>query len=502
MVPRSDRGTSPTLSPDGRSVAFFADGQIRKAQIGSEPTLVAAATDVRGLSWTDDGMLVYSPDSAAALTIIATGGGQLRQLTTLAQGERTHRWPQALSGGKAVLFTVGTVKSPDNYDAGNIDAVIIATGERRVILSGSAMARYCDDGHLLFTKGGALYSTAFDPDELKTSGEAVQVATAVARDASTGAAHFGCAGDGTLAYVPATSLSEQRQLFWASETAAMESVKLPPGPYQEAQISPDGNYAVMLNGASLNGDVWLLELSNGTLRRLTFTGSNTAPIWSADGRTVYFTSFDPAGNISTLMKKPADGSRDASAVGTLPGRAYVDWVAPDERAAIFDRPNPANDNGDIVRVTFGPGGSAQPLTNTPKNEFGGTLSPNLQWLAYQSDETGRAEVHVLDLGSSGARWQVTTEGGEEPRWSSDGRQLFYRTSNRLMTVPLEGGNAFRYGKPRPLFDGIYNSGIESGRSYDVDSKNKRFLLVRPADTGPSPRAVRVTLNWPSDLAGK
>jgi eukaryotic-like serine/threonine-protein kinase len=111
-------------------------------------------------------------------------------------------------------------------------------------------------------------------------------------------------------------------------------------------------------------------------------------------------------------------------------------------------------------------------------------------------------VHVLDLAGSGARWQVTSEGGEEPRWSSDGRQLFYRTSNRLMAVPLEGGNTFRYGKPRPLFDGIYNSGIESGRSYDVDSKNRRFLLVHPADTGRPPRAVRVTLNWPLDLRGR
>ena len=502
MVPRSERGSSPTLSPDGSSVAFFADGQIRKAQIGTEPTPVAAANDVRGLSWTDDGMLVYSPDSAASLMIIRSAGGQMRQLTTLAPGERTHRWPQALPGGKAVLFTVGTVRSPDSYDAGNIDAVITATGERRVILSGSAMARYCGDGHLMFTKGAALYSTAFDPDELKTSGEAVQVAPAVARDASTGAAHFGCASDGTLAYVPATSLSEQRQLFWVSETAGIEPVKLSPGPYQEAQISPDGNYAVMLHGASLKGDVWLLELSSGTFRRLTFTSSSTAPIWSADGRTVYFVSFDPATSISTLMKKPADGSREASAIGTLRARAYVDWVAPDETAAIFDRVDPANDNGDIVRVTFGPSGSVQPLIKTSRNEFAAALSPNLQWLAYQSDETGRPEVHVFDLGSSGARWQVTTEGGEEPRWSRDGRQLFYRTSNRLMAVPLEGGTTFRYGRPRPLFDGVYNSGIESGRSYDVDPKNGRFLLVRPADTGPSPRAVRVTLNWPFDLSGR
>ena len=200
------------------------------------------------------------------------------------------------------------------------------------------------------------------------------------------------------------------------------------------------------------------------------------------------------------MKKPADGSRDASAVGTIKARAYVAWVDPKETAAIFDAIEPGADRGDIIRISFGPPSAAQALVRTAKNEFCAAVSPNGQWLAYQSDETGRHEVHVLDLGGSGARWQVTTEGGAEPHWSADGRQLFYRSSNRLMAVPLESGNTFRYGKPRPLFDGIYNSGIESGRSYDVDPKNKRFLLVRPADTGPPPRAVRMTLNWPLALA--
>jgi eukaryotic-like serine/threonine-protein kinase len=364
------------------------------------------------------------------------------------------------------------------------------------------MARYCGDGRLLFTRGAALYSIAFDPEGLTSSGDAVQVVPAIARDASTGAAHFACAGDGTLAYVPATALSEQRQLFWVAETGRMESVKLPPGPHQEVRISPDGRQAVLLNGTSLNGDVWLVEFANGTFRRLTFTSTNVAPTWSADGGTVYFTSFNPASNMSTLMKKPADGSREAIAVGTVRGRAYIAWIDANEATAILDVTEPARDRGDIIRLSFGPPQSVQALIETPGNEFASSVSPNGQWLAYQSDAGGRPEVHVLDLTRTGARWQVTTEGGQEPRWSGDGRQLFYRSSNRLMAVPLEGGTTFRYGKPRPLFDGIYNSGIESGRSYDVDPKDGRFLLVRPADDGPPPRSVRMVLNWRMDVAGK
>jgi len=169
---------------------------------------------------------------------------------------------------------------------------------------------------------------------------------------------------------------------------------------------------------------------------------------------------------------------------------------------ILDRIDPSNDAGDIVRLTFGQAPSTQPLIDSPRNDFAATVSPNGRWLAYQSDETGRQEVHVFEIGGSGARWQVTSEGGEEPRWSRDGRQLFYRSSNRLMSVPLETGTTFRYGRPRPLFDGIYNSGIESGRSYDVGPGGGRFLLVRPADPGPAPRAVRVVLNWPLGLSAR
>jgi Tol biopolymer transport system component len=501
-VPGSARGTTPALSPDGTAIAFFASGQIWKAPIGGEPTAVGAASDVRGLSWTEDGRVVLTPGAAAPLMIMPAGGGEMRPLTKMAPGERTHRWPQALPGGKAVLFTVGTLASPDSYDKSNIEGVITATGERRVIVAGSAMARYCGDGRLLFTRGAALYSIAFDPGRLTSSGDPVQVVPAVARDPSTGAAHFSCASDGTLAYVPATSLSEQRQLFWVGDAQRMESVKLPPGPFQEARISPDGGQAVLLNGTSLNGDVWVLEFASGTFRRLTFTSTNVAPIWSADGQTVYFTSFNPARNSSTLMKKPADGSREAVAVATVDGRGYVAWVDANETSAILDVTDPAIDRGDIVRLSFVSPQPMRKLIETATNEFGSAVSPNGQWLAYESDETGRPEVHVFDLSGTRARWQVTTEGGNEPHWSSDGRQLFYRSSNRLMAVPLEPGKTFRYGKPRPLFDGIYNSGIESGRSYDVDPKTGRFLLVRPADDGPSPRSVRVVLNWPVELAGK
>ena len=502
LIPGSERGTGPALSPDGKWVAFFGGGEIRKAPIDGEAATIGTARDVRGISWSDDGTLFLTADSAAPLMSMPAAGGPLRPVTTLAAGERTHRWPQALPGGKVVLFTVGTMAKPDSYDDGNIDAVIVGTGERRVVIKGAAMARYCGDGRLLYSKGAALFAVAFDPDRLTTSGDPVQVVPAVARDASTGATHFACASDGTLAFVPGTSLSELRQLVWVDASGQTEVVNLPAGPHQEVRISPDGTRAALLGGTSGNGDVWIYEFASGTFQRLTFTGTNGAPTWSADGATVYYASFDATGTESTLLKKPADGSRDAVRVAKASGRVYVTWIDPKETAAIIDAVNPASDRGDILRVTFGAASPPEKLVGTRANEYSSAVSPGGNWLAYESDESGRPEIYVTDLGGSGARWQVTSEGGQEPHWSSDGRQLFYRSANRLMAVSLEPGKTLRHGQPRGLFDGTYSTGIESGRSYDVNPVTGRFLLVRPADSGPSPRAVRMVLNWTLDLPAR
>jgi hypothetical protein len=162
--------------------------------------------------------------------------------------------------------------------------------------------------------------------------------------------------------------------------------------------------------------------------------------------------------------------------------------------AVVDTIVTASDRGDVLRVPFLAAAPLQPVATTGFNEYGSSVSPDGRWLAYQSDETGRPEVFVVDL-TSGVRRQVTSEGGEEAHWSGDGRELYYRTVNRLMAIPVFPGPTLRLGNPVPLFEGVYTSGIESGRSYDVDMKTGRFLLVQPVREGKISGVIRVVLNW-------
>jgi serine/threonine-protein kinase len=430
---------------------------------------------------------------------MSADGGETRPVSTLARTERTHRWPEVLPGGKAVLFTVGSPASPDNYDAATIEAVIFATGERRVVWRGAAMGRYSNSGHLILSRGPALYAIPFDPDTLTTTGSPTQVVQAVARDATTGAAHFACAADGTLAVVPGSAQSGRFRLVWVDRQGAASPLDLAPDMYHEFRISPDGARVALLNGPSGSADIWIYDVKRHTNTRLTFTSSNAAPVWSADGKDIFYTSFDPTGRSSTVYRKPADGSREADVVATPGGRSYVAWLSKDGAEAVLDFVNPGAGMADVVRMALQPQARPSPLASGAADTYGASVSPDGRWVAYHSDETGRPEVYVRDMTGTGGRWQVSNAGGEEPHWSRDGRELYYRSDNRMMAASIDAHTAFQSGTPRLLFEGVYNLRSDSLRSYDVDPTTGRFLMLRPLEEGQPPPSIRVTLNWFGEL---
>ena len=379
----------------------------------------------------------------------------------------------------------------------------MTTGARTKLLSGARMALPGPPGLLLFVRAGILSAVPFDEQRLEVTGPPATVVQGVYGDKTTGASHVSYSADGTLAYVPGDPQETRRRLVWrdlkgvsvdATTLVTENTLALDPS------LSPDGRRVAIVDRASGGNDVWIHDFARQTSTRFTFGGNNATPVWSADGRTVYYSTIDTTGRKSTVSRKPVDGSRQAETLFTHDGRIYLKQVD-EQRGELLADVLRLVQQADIARISFG---SSPPrtdyLVSTTFDETGGSLSPDGRWVAYASDETGRYEIYVSDARTKGGgRWQVSNTGGEEPRWSPDGRQLFFRSDARLMAADISSQPSFEASMPRMLFDGVYEMRSDSAVTYSVDATRNRLMMLRPSEDDMKAEVVCVLLNWGSSL---
>ena len=410
--------------------------------------------------------------------------------------ERTHRWPQVLPGGEWVLFTVGTLDSPEYYEDSRIDIVSLRTGERREILRGASVARVTAGGHLVYAHEGNLFAQPFDLDKVRPAGPAVLVHQGIFTSTSSGAANFDASLDGTLAYVPGSQATAENLLSWVGRDGTSVPAYLTPGPFSQPALSPGGRRVAIVRVGGKTNDVWVLDLDRAALSRLTFEGSNINPVWTPDGERVTFSSIRGDGR-SAIIWKPADGSAGEEILWEEEDQLLPNSWSPDGLHLAVNRQLP-DGTSDVWILPLENGRKPYPFVEGKFDETMGAFSPDGRWLAYTSDETGRFEVYVRPFPGPGGRWQISTDGGMEPRCPANGREIFFINNYQILAAPMEPGPTLRAGTPRVLFEGNFVRSTWDV-SYDVTADGERLLMLKTGVESAAPDRVHLVLDWFEEL---
>ena len=509
LIPGTEAGlTNPFFSPDGQTVAFEQRRELKRVSIsGGSPVVICAVkgggADMFGASWGTDNMILFG--APEGIMRVSANGGTPELVIKGGEGEQVHG-PQVLLDGDSVLFSVTTGKGPTRWDQAQVVVQSLRTGERKVVVRGGSDARYLPTGHLVYALGETLFAVAFDADRLEVIGGAVSVVEGIMRavtPATTSeAANYDVSADGTFVYATGGVAVTFGTLAWVDRNGKAESLSARQAPYRAPRVSPDGaRVAVAMLSQDGNEDIWVVDVARGTHTRLTSDPAvDTLPLWTPDGTRIAFSS-GRAGGASALYWMPADGSGVAEELTkAATNQGATSWLPDGTALAFYDV-----GVGNYDLFTVKPGESPVRFSATSFQERGPAFSPDGRWLAYSSNETGRGEVYVTPYPGPGGRITISTGGGRSPRWSSNGRELFYRNGRQVMVVGVEPGPTFRAGIPRLLFEGDYVQELElsGAHNYDVSRDGQRFLMMVPAPAeelgeNARPRIV-VVQNWLEEL---
>ena len=505
----------PFVSPDSQWVGFFENETLKKVAIQGGPAVVICRTQggPRGADWGDDGTIVFST-TATGVQRVSANGGEPTALTTAdpTKGERNHWQPSLLPGGRGVVFTVIPTVASEQPSLAVLD---LARGTQKTLVRGGSQAQYVKSGHLLYATAGSLRAARFDVDRLEVHGDPMQVVDDLSMSGG-GAADYTVSATGTLVYASRARMQAPRTLVWVDRAGRESPIAAPPRLYSEPRVSPDGS-RVVLTLRDQEIDLWIWDLTRETLSRLTFDPeADQRPVWTPDSRRIIFAS-QRAGRFA-LFEQSADGTGAAEQLTAGEDENYPSSIAPDLAGIVGLHPSPATAMDIFWFPLPRPGGresplsrakplSAEPLVQTAFNEVNAELSPDGRFLAYQSDESGRAEIYVRPFPRVN-EWKtlVSTFGGTRPAWSRDGRELFYLDlANTLTTVPLQVSvSKFSAGAPARVFATKYAAPLNNSRTYDVSPDGKRFLMIKETastDSG-APAGMIVVLNWLEELKSK
>jgi len=495
LLPGTENALDPFFSPDGEWIGFFADGKLKKISVqGGAPVTLCEVGDSRGGSWSEEGTIVFAPEARSGLSKISSAGGILEPLTTPHQGsENTYRWPQVLPGKKVVLFSSGSIGR--SFDRAQIVAYTISTGQQKVVIQDGFYGRYVPTGHLVYVHEGTLFAVRFDAKRLKITGPSAPILEGVVANPATGGAQFSFSEAGNLVYVAGRGLPVLSSIYWMERNGTFTALRETPATYLSPAFSPDGKRLAMEINDGKRSDIWTYEWGRDTLTRTTLGGeSSHDPVWTPDGQRITYTVEEKG--MYSLYWKRGDGSGEATRLTENLNPEYAGSWRPDGKVLAFTQSNPHTGSDIMILPMDGsensgwiPGGPKIFLSG-PHEERTPAFSPDGRWLAYSSNESGDYEVYVQAFPGPGARWQISTSEGQHPKWSRNGKELFYCTKEgKIMVVAYTvSGDSFVAEKPQLWSTqslNLMNLGALS--MFDLHPDGRRFAVVKvPGSTAGSP----------------
>jgi tRNA A-37 threonylcarbamoyl transferase component Bud32 len=479
---------SPFWSPDSKSIAFFAEGKLRRIDLTglAATTICETPGPGRGGSWTNDGRILFAT-LATSIQQVPALGGTPAPLTNFdaANGDAAHYWPQVLPG-ENFLYLAQSAK----LDGSGIYAASLANPNRRVLLVTTDTSAIYASGYLLWMRGTTLMAQRFDPRKLKLTGEAAPVADPVGKSAITGRMNVAASSNGLLLY----SASGSNQLTWLDPAGKPSGTLGEPNDYVIFRISLDGRRVAAAIGNPTRADLWLLDVERNVASRFTFTGAgHSDPVWSPDGRTIVFRWRN------AIFRKDSSGAGEEQRVTQSPAlQSPTDWSR-DGRLILFNQFSRGTETDLWVLPVTSDGnlaGMPQAYLHTQFNEQEGQFSPELnpRWVAYTSNESGQREVYVQAFPEARGKFQISSGGGRFPKWGPGGRELFYVSPNdKLMAVDLKAGkDSLEPSAPRELFP--LPTPTINFIPYDVTADGERFLVQAPPQQA---SALSVIVDWPA-----
>jgi Tol biopolymer transport system component/predicted Ser/Thr protein kinase len=442
--------TSPFFSPDGQWIGFVAGGKLRKISVegGAEFALCDTAASYTGADWGEDGNIIASLRVSGGLSQVPSAGGTPSAVTELEGEERTHRWPQVLPGGKAVLFT--TENATVGFDDGKIDVVTLADHRRKNLVHGGTYGRYVPapggKGYLTYVSRGTLFAIRFDPEKLETSGSPLPVLQQVSYSAMFGSAKMSFSRTGTLVY---RSRETSRVIIqWTDADGKSQPLLDRPGLFVNPQFSRDGKRIAVANDDVRSG-IWIYDIRRDTLSPLSGEKNATHPVWTPDGRSIVYQSADG------MSFARSDGGSRAGLLNQSKEFQYPSAFSPDGKTLAFYQSGPrgfelwtlpVEREGEKLTA-----GKPEIFQGTNFGNRGASFSPDGRWLAYSSNESGSSQVYVRAFPDKGGQWQVSTNGGTAPIFSRNGKDLLYfdMADDRIMVASYAPkGDTFVAEKPR------------------------------------------------------